>query len=100
MRSFVTEFLTAENLKMVRVFDWLLVIITIVDLRQKKGDIVNLDVSLYINGFHSDVNATFPVGEIDPQSKVKFLITFSLCCRFLSPLSLVFSFLVAHRYDT
>ena len=32
------------------------------------GDIVNLDVTLYLDGVHGDTNATFPVGQIDEES--------------------------------
>ncbi|KAG2750075.1 methionine aminopeptidase [Suillus brevipes Sb2] len=35
----------------------------------QQGDIINLDISLYYDGFHADVNATYPVGEIDEDSK-------------------------------
>jgi methionyl aminopeptidase len=35
----------------------------------KDGDIVNLDVTLFIGGVHGDTNATFAVGEIDPLSR-------------------------------
>ncbi|KAG1756816.1 methionine aminopeptidase [Suillus paluster] len=35
----------------------------------QEGDIINLDISLYYDGFHSDLNATYPVGEIDEDSK-------------------------------
>ena len=30
------------------------------------GDIVNIDVTLFLNGVHGDTNATFFVGEVDP----------------------------------
>jgi methionyl aminopeptidase len=33
------------------------------------GDIVNLDVTVYIDGVHGDTNATFRVGEIDAESE-------------------------------
>ncbi len=33
-----------------------------------EGDIVNLDVTCYLDGVHGDTNATFPVGEIDEES--------------------------------
>lgn len=33
-----------------------------------EGDIINLDVSLYHNGMHGDLNATYPVGKIDAES--------------------------------
>ena len=32
------------------------------------GDIVNLDVTIFLDGVHGDTNATFPVGKIDPAS--------------------------------
>jgi methionyl aminopeptidase len=34
-----------------------------------EGDIVNVDVTCYYHGFHGDVNETYPVGEIDAESK-------------------------------
>lgn len=34
----------------------------------KEGDIVNLDISLYYDGVHSDLNATYPVGKVDEES--------------------------------
>jgi len=33
------------------------------------GDIVNIDVSVYYNGFHGDLNETFLVGNVDAQSR-------------------------------
>jgi len=33
------------------------------------GDIVNIDVSLYYGGFHSDLNETYLVGEVDETAK-------------------------------
>jgi len=33
------------------------------------GDIVNLDVTCFVGGVHGDTNATFLVGEVDPESK-------------------------------
>ena len=33
------------------------------------GDIVNLDVTAYHGGVHGDTNATFFVGDVDPQSR-------------------------------
>ncbi|KAF8921336.1 peptidase M24, structural domain-containing protein [Mucidula mucida] len=35
----------------------------------KNGDIINIDISLYYDGFHADLNATYGVGEIDEESK-------------------------------
>ncbi len=39
------------------------------------GDIVNLDVTIYLDGVHGDTNATFPVGEIDEASARLIAIT-------------------------
>ncbi|MCU1693896.1 MAG: methionine aminopeptidase [Frankiales bacterium] len=35
----------------------------------KDGDIVNLDVTIFLDGFHGDTNATFLVGEVDEESR-------------------------------
>lgn len=34
----------------------------------KEGDIVNIDVSLYKDGFHTDLNETYLVGKVDDNS--------------------------------
>ena len=34
------------------------------------GDIINLDVTCYVNGVHGDTNATFLVGSVDEESKL------------------------------
>lgn len=34
----------------------------------ENGDIVNIDITAYVDGVHGDTNATFPVGTIDPES--------------------------------
>ena len=33
------------------------------------GDIVNLDITVYVDGVHGDTNATFCVGDVDPESR-------------------------------
>jgi methionyl aminopeptidase len=33
------------------------------------GDIINLDVTAYVDGVHGDTNATFLVGDVDPVSR-------------------------------
>jgi len=38
------------------------------DRALRDGDIVNLDVTIYLDGVHGDTNATFPVGQIDDES--------------------------------
>jgi methionyl aminopeptidase len=39
------------------------------------GDIMNLDITAYIGGVHGDTNATFFVGDVDPQSRELVRIT-------------------------
>jgi len=41
----------------------------------EEGDIVNLDVSVYYQGYHSDLNATYPVGKIDEDSQALIATT-------------------------
>jgi type I pantothenate kinase len=36
----------------------------------RDGDIINLDVTCYVNGVHGDTNATFFVGDVDEESKL------------------------------
>ena len=31
------------------------------------GDIVNLDISVYVDGYHSDLNETFLIGNVDEK---------------------------------
>ncbi|XP_015179802.1 PREDICTED: methionine aminopeptidase 1D, mitochondrial [Polistes dominula] len=35
----------------------------------KYGDIINVDVTVYLNGYHGDCSKTFEVGESDPEGK-------------------------------
>ncbi|KAG0145821.1 hypothetical protein CROQUDRAFT_133509 [Cronartium quercuum f. sp. fusiforme G11] len=44
----------------------------------EEGDIVNLDVTLYHEGFHGDLNGTYPVGKISAESEA--LITQTRRC--------------------
>ncbi len=40
------------------------------DRRQfQNGDIVNIDLSIYVNGYHSDLNETYLVGDVDDEGK-------------------------------
>ncbi|MDP9182729.1 MAG: type I methionyl aminopeptidase [Actinomycetota bacterium] len=41
----------------------------------KDGDIVNLDVTIYLDGVHGDTNATFCVGEVDDESRALVEVT-------------------------
>lgn len=38
--------------------------------RLAEGDIVNIDITAYLNGVHGDTNATFLVGEVDEESRL------------------------------
>src|SRR5690606_32512283 len=41
------------------------------DLRPlEDGDIVNIDITAYIDGVHGDNNATFLVGDVDEESRL------------------------------
>ncbi|KAF7304860.1 Methionine aminopeptidase [Mycena kentingensis (nom. inval.)] len=44
----------------------------------QEGDIINLDISVFYDGFHGDVNGTYPVGEIDEES-AKLIATSREC---------------------
>ncbi|MBU6329122.1 MAG: type I methionyl aminopeptidase [Acidobacteria bacterium] len=35
----------------------------------REGDIVNLDVTIFLDGVHGDTNATYPVGAVDDESR-------------------------------
>ncbi|KAH9951332.1 methionine aminopeptidase [Amylocystis lapponica] len=35
----------------------------------QEGDIINIDVTVFYDGFHGDVNETYPVGRVDDESK-------------------------------
>jgi methionyl aminopeptidase len=39
------------------------------------GDVINLDVTIYLNGVHGDTNATFAVGNISQQDKDLMAVT-------------------------
>ena len=41
----------------------------------RDGDIVNVDVTIFLDGVHGDCNATFAVGEIDPRSTELIRVT-------------------------
>lgn len=46
----------------------------------KDGDILNIDVTTYLNKFHGDTNKTFFVGEVDPEIKKLVDVTYK-CMR-------------------
>lgn len=37
------------------------------DTRLQDGDIVNIDITAYLDGFHGDLNKTFTVGDVAPE---------------------------------
>jgi methionyl aminopeptidase len=39
------------------------------------GDIVNIDVTVFVDGVHGDTNATFPVGRVDARSRELLRVT-------------------------
>jgi methionyl aminopeptidase len=41
----------------------------------KDGDIVNIDISVYYNGYHGDLNETFCVGTVSPEYKKLIKVT-------------------------
>lgn len=41
----------------------------------RDGDIVNLDVTIYLDGMHGDTNATFLVGDVDEDSRRLVTVT-------------------------
>ena len=38
--------------------------------RLEEGDIINIDITAYIHGVHGDTDATYPVGQIDPEAQL------------------------------
>jgi methionyl aminopeptidase len=40
-----------------------------------EGDIVNIDVTAYVDGVHGDCSATFCVGQVDPESRALVEVT-------------------------
>ncbi|KAI0736980.1 peptidase M24, structural domain-containing protein [Fomitopsis betulina] len=41
----------------------------------QEGDIINIDVSLFYDGFHADLNETYPVGRVDDDCKKLMRVT-------------------------
>ncbi|TFY63982.1 hypothetical protein EVJ58_g2912 [Rhodofomes roseus] len=41
----------------------------------QEGDIINIDVTLYYDGFHGDLNETYPVGRVDDDWKKLVRVT-------------------------
>eukprot|EP00537_Pseudo-nitzschia_pungens_P006062 CAMPEP_0172365930 /NCGR_PEP_ID=MMETSP1060-20121228/12457_1 /TAXON_ID=37318 /ORGANISM="Pseudo-nitzschia pungens, Strain cf. cingulata" /LENGTH=413 /DNA_ID=CAMNT_0013089535 /DNA_START=271 /DNA_END=1512 /DNA_ORIENTATION=- len=52
------------------------------------GDIVNVDITVYLNGYHGDCSEMFVVGEIDPAGKALLQATYDCwikACRLVQP---------------
>src|SRR5205814_8852511 len=45
------------------------------------GDIVNLDVTIFLDGVHGDTNATFGVGDVDAESRQLVQVTYECLLR-------------------
>ncbi len=41
----------------------------------KNGDLLNIDVTTILNGFHGDTNKTFLIGEVSPEAKKLVTVT-------------------------
>ncbi len=41
----------------------------------KNGDLLNIDVTTILNGFHGDTNKTFLIGDVSPEAKKLVLVT-------------------------
>ena len=39
------------------------------------GDVLDIDVTIYLDGVHGDTNASFPVGTVDPESRRLLRVT-------------------------
>ena len=45
------------------------------------GDLVNVDVTAYYQGYHGDLNETFVVGEVDEESKKLTKVAYEVLIR-------------------
>ena len=50
----------------------------------RDGDIVNVDVTAYYNGFHGDLNETFVVGNVDEAGKTLIRVTHEVVFAYFS----------------
>ena len=46
------------------------------DRKLKDGDVVNIDITVYLNGYHGDCSEMFVVGDIDQQGKALLQATY------------------------
>ncbi|KAL7691158.1 putative peptidase M24, creatinase/aminopeptidase [Plasmopara halstedii] len=64
------------------------------------GDIVNIDISVYLNGFHGDTSQTFTVGNVDEAGKHLIHVTnqalvgsIDKCCKPLNRFAMIGNFI-------
>ncbi len=75
------------------------------DRRLIDGDIVNLDVTIYLDGVHGDTNATFLVGTVDDESRRLVAVTRECMFRGIDavrigrPISDIGAAIQAHAHD-
>lgn len=58
------------------------------DRKLKDGDVVNVDITVYLNGYHGDCSEMFVVGNIDQQGKALLQATYDCwikACQFVKP---------------
>jgi len=58
------------------------------DRELKDGDVVNVDITVYLNGYHGDCSEMFVVGNIDQQGKALLQATYDCwikACQFVKP---------------
>jgi methionyl aminopeptidase len=56
------------------------------DRKLQDGDVVNLDVTVYLNGYHGDCSEMFVVGEVDDKGKELLQTTYDCwikACQFV-----------------
>lgn len=58
------------------------------DRKLKDGDVVNVDITVYLNGYHGDCSEMFAVGDIDAKGKALLQATYDCwikACQFVQP---------------
>ncbi|KAL7577785.1 hypothetical protein ACA910_010541 [Epithemia clementina (nom. ined.)] len=58
------------------------------DRRLENGDIINIDITVYLNGYHGDCSEMFVVGEVDEAGKRLLQTTYDCwikACQFVAP---------------
>ena len=58
------------------------------DRKLEEGDIVNLDITTYLDGFHGDCSEMFVAGEPDPDAKKLLQVTYDCwikACKYVKP---------------